>query len=99
VSRPAFVTIATSTQPVMLPWDSREELLAELNLTEAGQSIVEQFEAVEPTRPIELSPDEKWTLKALIDLWMDRVGAAEIPEGIITLWQALIPDLRDTSGL
>ena len=95
MSRLDSIAIATSKEAVVIPWATRDRLLAELRQTDAGRSIVERFEAVGASRPVELSLDDKWALKGLIDLWMARVGAAEIPAGIVTLSQALVPDLRE----
>jgi hypothetical protein len=58
------VLVATSGDVVVLPWQSREALLAQMRLIDAARSAVDAFEAVGTSRPFKLEVDAK---RALVD--------------------------------
>jgi hypothetical protein len=94
------VTVRYSRGEVVLPWHSRDQLLAEIRHLESGQGVRGAFEAVGASRPVTLgSADDKGLVVKAIDVWMGNVGGPDrLPVGIFELRNALIDDLHDTAG-
>jgi hypothetical protein len=91
------VRILLSRGPVTLTWDSRAELLDQMNHLESCRPIRDAFEAVGSSRPVELTRDEKVSLFELIEFWSTQVrdGLSGLPDGIEGLRHALQDDLHD----
>jgi hypothetical protein len=89
------VTIATSRRWVRIPWASRQALLERVKGFTRGKPIVDAFEAVGTSRPVELEPIDKHTLQAVIRFWMEEASLEGLPEGIDDLRNALIDDAHD----
>jgi hypothetical protein len=84
---------------VVIPWESRDQLLDQLRLLDDTKPIVAAFEAVGASRPVELDPAANAVLVEVIDLWMRNLAAipAKLPPGIGELRDALRGDLDETS--
>ena len=90
------VTVATSRGDISIPWTSRNELLNEIRPRTNGVPVTRAFEAVGATRPVELENAGKLLVIQTIDLMIADAGGAEhLPEGLVTLQNSLIGDLRD----
>ena len=90
------VMVATSRDVVVLPWRSRQALLAQIRRIDAARSAVEAFEAVGTSRPVRLDTDAKRALVDSIGAWVDEVGARGLPRGMWQLRNALAEDLDDS---
>jgi len=90
-----WVTIATSRREVPIPWASRQALLERVRGVSREKEIVDAFEAVGTSRPVELEPVDKHMLQAVIQFWIAETSLARLPEGIDDLQGALIDDARD----
>ena len=92
------VMIATSRDDVLLPWESRQELLRQIRGLESARSTIDAFEAVGTSRPVTLETDEKGLLVEAINLWAGNVAVNGLPEGVWDLRCALVDDRHDTAG-
>ena len=66
---------------VRLPWKSREYLLRKLRTTPGAEGIVNAFEDVGATRPVELNTEEKALLYRVLDDRSFTSGFHQLPEG------------------
>jgi hypothetical protein len=91
------VRVATSRGVVALPWSSLEALLAEFSHLDSMRQVLEKFDAVGTTQPVELTTAEKGNLVACIDFWSGQIagGFDAMPEGLFELRNALHDDLHD----
>jgi hypothetical protein len=92
------VTVKYSRGEIVLPWASRDALLAELSQLDSAKGIRDAFEAVGASRPVELSPQDTGLLIEVIDMWTRRIPIDQLPKGIWNLRNALLDDLHDTTG-
>jgi hypothetical protein len=56
------------------------------------REVVQAFEAVGTSRPVELTPEQRAALRSAIDAWAGEAGDEGLPEGIGELRQALVDD-------
>ena len=91
------VLVATSRDVVVLPWQSREALLAQMRRIDAARSAVDAFESVGTSRPVRLEVDAKRALVDSIGAWRQHAGREGLPEGVWRLRNALADDLNDAS--
>lgn len=77
-----WITVTTSRGPVALHWDSREELLAEIDQLGYAAGIVKAFTDVGASRLAELSDADRELLLALIEAWSHKVGVDALPAGV-----------------
>jgi hypothetical protein len=90
------VAISTSRGTIEIPWSSRDALLEQIKLEDAGQTIRFAFIAVGASRPVELKLEDAALLVQAIGRWMRRAGGpSELPPGIYELRRALTDDLHD----
>jgi hypothetical protein len=93
------VEIRLSRRVVRISWDSRTELLARLRRLESAGPIVRAFEAVGASRPVELDREQKATMYAVLDVWLQNVPVDEFPEDVMDLRYVLDGDLtQEGSG-
>jgi hypothetical protein len=92
------VKIATSRGDILLPWETRQELLRQIRGLESARSTIDAFEAVGTSRRVTLETDEKGLLVDAINLWAGNVAVDGLPEGAWDLRCALIDELHDTAG-
>jgi hypothetical protein len=90
--------VATSRDILVLPWGSREALLARLRGIEAARSAVEAFEAVGTSRPVRLERPEKRLVVESIRAWAAEVGARRLPARVWQLGDGLVDDLKASAG-
>jgi hypothetical protein len=93
------VEIRLNRRVVRISWASRTELLAQLRQLESARSIVQAFEAVGASRPVELDREQKATVYAVLDVWLQNVPVDEFPEDVMDLRYVLNCDLtQEGSG-
>jgi hypothetical protein len=78
------VRIQAGGETVVISWAELEELLERLRRVEGAAGLVERFEAVEASRPVELEAGDAAVLTALLLSWQEG-GGAPAPEGIRSL--------------
>ena len=80
---------------VLLPWESRQELLEESRRVEGLHAMRDAFEMVGTSRPVSLTRRDKVGLVEVIELWANETegGIDGLPEGISELRDALQADL------
>jgi hypothetical protein len=80
---------------VVIPWRSCDLLLARLRELEGGRGVVNAFEAVGASQPVELSANQGVLLLKLIeDDWLGNDPLDTLPEGLRGLRDALQDDLN-----
>jgi hypothetical protein len=80
---------------VVLPWASRDALLAEIRHLPSMLPVIKAFEDVGASRPVVIPQEQKGPLIGVLDFWMDQATVDGLPEGILELWNALIDDAYD----
>jgi hypothetical protein len=92
------VTIRTSRDTVVIPWETRQELVKRLRrrlrLDPAAAAAVDAFEQVIASDPVTLGAEAEQLLTQEIDLWLLEAGIPRLPEGIWDLRCALIDEQR-----
>ena len=88
---------------VSLPWQSRQDLLAEfrhldsrqalLDAFDSRRALLDAFESVGTSRPVTLTPEQKAESLEVIELWSTHVPYQDLPEGILELRAALADDV------
>jgi len=93
------VTVTTTRGDVVIPWSSRQALLGELERFSFTYPIRAAFQAVDASRPVQLTPHEKHDLAGLIHRWCRQTpgGFDGLPPGMRELWNALKDDLHGTA--
>jgi hypothetical protein len=89
------IQFASVDEPIVISWDTRDELVDRLRLRADGATAVEAFRAVGASSPVRLTIDEKEQLLIVIDEWMCELGSGYLPDGVFDLRSALINDLHD----
>jgi hypothetical protein len=84
---------------VRLPWKSREYLLRKLRVTDGAEGIVEAFEEVGATGPIELTTAQKAVLYRVLDDRSFTTGFHELPVGFFELRNALADEAADAAQI
>jgi hypothetical protein len=77
---------------VEISWTERDTLLDQLQADDESDTIIDAFEAVGASRPVELDDDERTHLRVTLELW----GVAVLPDGLARLLIALVR--ADPSG-
>jgi hypothetical protein len=92
------VRVALSRGDVVIPWESRQDLLKQIRHLESEKPIVAAFEAVGVSQPVVLTTDQKALLIESIEHWGTQVrfGLSGLPEGMFELRNALHDDLHDS---
>ena len=76
------VQLASSRDPVELPWASSDALLYEIRHLESASGIVKAFENAGASRPVTLTPEDKARLLEVLEAWANGVQVSELPEGV-----------------
>ena len=71
---------------VEITWDERDTLLNKLRIVAGCQKVVQRFEAVGASRPVELNDDRRSRLRVTLELW----GVSVLPDGLARLLVALV---------
>ncbi len=94
------VQIATTRQtpgPVQISWAARDQLLARLRGTAAGDAVVEKFQGSGASSAVTLTLEEKRHVDVVLDAWLVEVDVDGLPDGIFALRNAILDDLHDAS--
>jgi hypothetical protein len=86
------VQVVVMGDVVEIGWDERDALLARLRTVAGCERIVQRFEAVGASRPVELNDEQRSRLRVTLELW----GVSVIPDGLERLLIALVR--ADPSG-
>lgn len=89
------VIIATSHGDIVLPWASRDALLAQIEHLSGAHGIGNAFAAVGASRPVTLTTAQVRLLVVAIDLWCGKVTEGGLPGGVWDLRNALVDDLNE----
>ena len=84
-SRLDQVRVDVAGHVVEIAWAERDWLLAKIAAVAGFESIIEKFEAVGESRPVELNFDERARLSAPLEFWEH-----ELPDGLVRLLEALM---------
>ena len=93
------VTIALSRTDVVIPWNSRKELLNEIRDDPAAAPVVKAFQGAGTSTPVRLDLDGKDLLVTAIQRWMNDVTLAGLPDGLFDLRNGLRKDVYDAGAL
>jgi hypothetical protein len=91
-SRLDRVQVNVAGDPVEITWDERDTLLRKLRILTNCETIVENFEAVGASRPVELDDEQRSRLRLTLELW----GVSVLPDGLAHLLIELVR--ADPSG-
>jgi len=98
---PVRVTVELRRRDVMLPWNTRDALLAALRKhprdddRPAGE-IRKAMEDIPATSPVLLTLEHKMYLLRVLGEWSDTAGGYDaMPPGLFELRNALMDELRD----
>ncbi|SRR6266849_10831661 len=86
-SRLDRVQVDVAGEIVEITWDERDALLRKIIPVAGCEAIVEKFEAVGATRPVELEDGERGHLRVALEFWE---GVSVLPDGIACLLAALV---------
>lgn len=86
------VLVSYSRGVVEIPGDSRDELLARLEMDPATADIVTAFGA---SNPVQLTDDQMAVINKVVDPWLEDVGITRLPSGIFRLRKAIKDHLHD----
>jgi hypothetical protein len=85
-SRLDRVQVVVMGDVVEIGWDEQDALLARLRTVAGCERIVQRFEAVGASRPVELNDEQRSRLRVTLELW----GVSVIPDGLARLLIALV---------
>ncbi len=92
------VTITMGRNDVIITWACRAALLSKLRTVRRAAGVIQAFEAVGATRPVELSIEQKVTLHSFLEAWSGietPEGFTDMPPGLLELRNALSDDFHD----
>ena len=98
---PVCVTVELRRRDVMLPWNTRDALLAALREHPRGGDgpageICKAIEDIPATSPILLTLEHKLYLLRVLGEWLDLAGGYDaMPPGLFELRNALMDELVD----
>src|SRR5205085_10753265 len=98
VHRPLMLRIRTQREMIDLGDDEAEELRERLRRSEAALPIEETIAvATNASTSVTFTEQQKTTLRAVLDGWLDEVGAEAMGRGAFALRNALV-DEAERSG-
>jgi hypothetical protein len=86
-SRLDRVLIDADVEIVEISWAERDALLNQLAYVPGTQSVRKRFQVVGASRPVDLTPEDRWRLRDALENW-DREALR--PDGISRLRDALV---------
>jgi len=98
---PVRVTVELISRDVVLPWDTRDALLAALREHPRGDDglaseLRKAVEDIPATSPVLLTLEHKMYLLRVLGEWADAAGGYDaMPSGLFELRNALMDELRD----
>jgi hypothetical protein len=87
------VTVALGDREVIVSWNTREALMAQMQDFDATE-LREAFDAVGATRPVELGPSQRDALLQLLEAWSRDEDP--MPKELVELRDALIDGFDET---
>jgi hypothetical protein len=94
--RPDHVMIAMNRgRSFKLPWASRDALLERLRKIDGTEGIVQAFEAVGATGPVQLTDADRAVLFNTLEAWSLTRGFDQMPDRLRELRHRLSDDLAD----
>ena len=88
------VTIELSRASVIIPWDSREQLLDRIRHDPAAEPVTKAFQGAGTTASVQLDPAGRTLILATIEQWIDDATLAELPDGLYDLRSELRNDVN-----
>ncbi len=85
-SRLDRVQVDVAEEIVEIAWDERDTLLRKLRTVAGCETIVQKFEAVGASSPVELGDEQRSRLRVTLELW----GVSVLPDGLARLLVALV---------
>lgn len=85
-SRRDRVQVNVEGEIVKITWQERATLLDKLRTVAGCETIVQKFEAVGASRPVELNAGQRSRLRVTLELW----GVDLLPDGLARLLIALV---------
>ncbi len=85
-SRLDRVQVDVAEEIVEIAWDERDTLLRKLRTVAGCETIVQKFEAVGASCPVELGDEQRSRLRVTLELW----GVSVLPDGLARLLVALV---------
>jgi hypothetical protein len=88
------VTVRTTRDTVVIPWESQQLLLERLRRRDdpAAATVVGAFEDVGASSPVALSPEGEALLAVEVETWLEQASTKGLPDGIFDLRNALIDE-------
>ena len=80
------VQVNVAGNAVEITWDERDTLLGKLRVLAGCEAIVQNFEAVGASRPVELDDEQRSRLRLTLELW----GVSVLPDGLTHLLLELV---------
>jgi hypothetical protein len=80
------VQVDVSGEIVEISWGERDALLEKLETIAGCDAIVEKFDAVGASRPVQLDDEQRSRLRVALELW----GVSVLPDGLARLLIALV---------
>jgi hypothetical protein len=99
--RPVRVTVELRSRDVMLPWNTRDALLAALREDArdddgSARAIRKAIEDIPASSPVLLTLEHKMYLLHMLEEWSNAVGGYDaMAPGLFELRNGLIDELRD----
>ena len=91
------VTVALSGREVFLGWEAREALMARMRHVGGTDPLLDAFDAVGASRPVDVGPGQRDALLQVLEHWASgRDDCAAIPPELLELRDALIDDFDGT---
>jgi hypothetical protein len=85
-SRLDRVQVDVEGEIVEISWSDRDTLLEGLERVAGCETIVQKFEAVGASRPVQLDAEQRLRLRVALELW----GISVLPDGLMRLLLALV---------
>jgi hypothetical protein len=85
-SRLDRVQIDVAGEIVEIAWKERDTLLRRLRAIAGCEKVIQNFEAVGASRPVQLDDEQRSRLRVTLELWGDSV----LPGGLARLLAALV---------
>jgi hypothetical protein len=90
------VSVSLSGGDVILPWESRQALMARLQHVRTTSRLRDSFEAVGASRSVNLTGGQRTALLLTLEGWsLDLDGYEAMSQDLFKLRDALIADLHD----
>jgi hypothetical protein len=82
------VQVDVAGEIVEISWGERDKLLGKLRVLDGCETIVQNFEAVGASRPVELDDDQRSRLRVMLELWGITLLSKELAHLLVVLVRA-----------